>query len=516
MNPSQSAPIRFENVEVFPARRQLFVAGQAAALGARAFDLLLVLLENRERVLGKDELLARVWPDGVEENNLTVQISALRKLMGPEAIITVPGRGYQFALGGVPERPSPALADKPSIAVLPFTNMSGDAAQDYFADGVVEDITTALARLNMFFVIARNSSFVYKNRAVDIRQVGRELGVQYVLEGSVRKVGNGLRITGQLIETHSAHHVWADRFDGDVQDVFVLQDQITDNIVRALQPQVRRSEVQRVRGAPAPNPQAYDLCLQALPKLYPGAGKQALDEAMALAQRALRIDPQFARAKTLAATACMTRIFDGTGAASDIRSGLRYAEEALAITDDDPLVLSLSGLALGVLGFRALGLRLAGFRYAEALRAVERALSIGPNLMDVHYCAGTLKPFMGQGDAALAHFEQAMRISPLDPFMGNMLCGISGAHLVSGRYPEALAAAQTALQRSPKLALAHRLALVALGFLGRMDEAKRLVPGFMQLAPTFTVRKYLCVVPYQNADMRNQVAKIYRAVGVPR
>ncbi len=540
--------LRFGHFEVLPARRQVLVDGQPAALGSRAFDLLQVLIAHRDRVLGKDELMALVWPGMVvEENNLSVQISALRKLLGADAIATVFGRGYRFTLlvkPGLAEpmvpaaltasasastqvlqpmverpivvRPDSPPAQMPSIAVLPFTNMSGDPAQDYFADGMVEDITTALARLNVFFVIARNSSFVYKGRAVDIKQVGRELGVQYVLEGSVRRSGNRLRITAQLIEAANGRHVWAQRFDGALDDVFELQDQINASIVTALHPHVRRAELERSRTAPAPHPQAYDLCLQALPRLQPGLGKLALDEAMALAQRALQIDPMFGRAKALAATVCMARIFDGTGSARDIRSGLRYADEALATTHDDPLILSLAGLALGLLGFRAFGLRLTGFRYDEAEHAIQRALHIGPGLMDVQYCAGTLKPFLGQGDASLAHFEQAMRISPLDPYLGNILCGTSGAHLVCGRYAAALAAAQKAAAHSPNLVLAHRLAAVALGFLGRIDEAKLVARRFLALSPTFTVRKYVCVVPYRDAEMRNRVAKIYRAIGVPR
>ena len=526
MEISQIQRISFGHFEVLPAQRQILVAGQAAPLGARAFDLLMVLLAQPERVLGKDELMALVWPGVVvEENNLSVQISALRKLLGADAIATVTGRGYRFnlqtspsplAMHPVVERPETAPSYKPSIAVLPFTNMSGDPEQDYFADGMVEDITTALARLNVFFVIARNSSFVYKNLAVDIKQVGRELGVEYVLEGSVRKSGKRLRITGQLIEAANARHVWAERFDCELEDVFDVQDRITTHIVMALQPNMRRAEVERSRKAAAPNPQAYDLCLRALPKLQPGAGKLALDEAMVLAQRALQIDPKFGRARALAATVCMARIFDGTGSARDIKAGLRYADEALASADGDPLILSFGGLALGLLGFRAFGLRMLGFRYDEAERAIQRALSFGPSLLDVQYCAGTLKPFLGQGDDSLAHFEQAIRISPLDPSMGNILSGISGAHLVSGRYPEALAAAQKAMQHSPNLVLAHRLATVALGFMGRMNEATVAARRFLELSPTFTVRKYLCVVPYRDADMRNRVAKIYRAVGVPR
>jgi TolB-like protein len=237
---------RFEHFELVPALRQVRVNGQVVPLGGRAYDLLLVLVEHRDRVVGKDELLTRVWPGQVvEENNLTVQIAALRKAIGSEAIATVSGRGYRFAAREVPEtstaaasparisadaleRHTLALPNVPSIAVLPFDNLSGDPSQDYFADGMVEDLITALARMKAFFVIARNSSFVYKVRAVDIKTVGRELGVRYVLEGSVRKAGGRLRITGQLIDASDGHHVWAERFDGGQDDIFALQDQITD------------------------------------------------------------------------------------------------------------------------------------------------------------------------------------------------------------------------------------------------------------------------------------------------
>ena len=529
-----SVEYRFGRFTVLAGQRQLQVDGQAAALGSRAFDLLLVLIAQQHRVVGHDELLAQVWPGlVVEENNLSVQISTLRKLLGPEAIVNLPGRGYRFTLqaASAPSLPTRAALpaesvassviaqaspDRPSIAVLPFNNLSGDPGQDYFADGIVEDITTALARLNVFFVIARNSSFVYKGRAVDIQQVGRDLGVQYVLEGSVQKSGKRLRITGQLIEAVTARHVWAERFEGELADVFELQDQISAGIVTALHPHVRRAEVERLKSKNLPNPQAYDLCLQAIPKVQSGSHAPTMNEAMALARRAIAIDPHFARAKMLVATICMARIFDGSGSASDIRAGLRFADEALAADDNDPLILSFAGLALGVLGFRAFGLRLTGFRYDEAERAIQKALKIAPGLMDVQYCAGTLSPVLGQGDAARAHFEQAMRISPLDPAMGLMHCGISGAHLVDGRYAECLAAAQKAMTYSPSPVLAHRLAVVALGYLGRWNEARVEAKRFMELAPRFTVRKYLCVVPYRDALRRHEVAKIYRAAGVPR
>jgi adenylate cyclase len=266
-------------------------------------------------------------------------------------------------------RPPPPVPDLASLAVLPFTNMSGDPEQDYFADGMVEDIITALARMGMFFVVARNSSFVYKGRAVDIKQVGRELGVRYVLEGSVRKSGNRVRITGQLIEAENGRHVWADRFEGNLEDVFELQDRITESIVSAIQPSMLRAEMERARVKPTSNLQAYDLLLRALPGLMPDSTRAGLDEARSFIRRAMEMDPRFALAKAAGAFECVRRLIDGHGDAEDVKAGLRYADEALAEGNDDPTTLSYAGLALGSLGYRALGVRVLGFPSASASAA---------------------------------------------------------------------------------------------------------------------------------------------------
>ena len=313
------------------------------------------------------------------------------------------------------DRGDQSPAESPSIAVLPFTNMSDDPAQDYFADGMVEEITTALARMRWLFVIARNSSFVYKGRAVDIKQVGRELGVRYVLEGSVRRAGHRIRIMAQLIEADNGHHVWAERFEGAIDDVFELQDQITENIVCAIEPNLRRAEMERVRVKPTSNLDAYDLLLRALPGLMPGVPRSGRDESLSFIRRALEKDPRYSLAKALGAFAYQQRILDGTGSADDIRMGLRYANEALSERGDDPSVLSYAGATVGTLGYRKFGMRLLGFRYDEAERAVERALSLSPNLLWVQFCAGNLRNCLGDGDRALSHFQHAMRLSPLDP-----------------------------------------------------------------------------------------------------
>jgi adenylate cyclase len=440
----------------------------------------------------------------------------VKNIPHPVRAFAVRADGSATAPAAASTRATPSLPDRPSLAVLPFSNMSGDPEQEYFADGMVEDIITALARMGAFFVIARNSSFVYKGKAVDIKQVGRELGVRYVLEGSVRKAGNRIRITGQLIEAENGHHIWADRFEGTLEDVFDLQDRITESIVLAIEPSMRRAELERARIKPAANLQAYDLLLRALPGLSPGSTKAGKDETSSFIRRALEMDPHYALAKAVGAFACLQRLMDGYGDAEDVKAGLRYADEALSEKSDDPTTLSFAGLALGSLGYRALGFRVLGFRYDEAERAIDRALSLSPNLLMVQFCAGMIRSFVGKGDAALGHFERAMRISPLDPGLGAFIVGTGLAHLVCGRYDEALAAAQRAIQENPNFASSHRLMLMVLGYLGRIEEAKLSAQRMLELAPDFTVSRYLSVSPFKDSEVRKRGAEIYLAAGIPK
>ena len=411
---------------------------------------------------------------------------------------------------------SPALPDLPVLAVLPFSNLSGDPQQDYFADGMVEDIITALARMRWLIVIARSSTFVYKDKAVDIKRVGRELGARYVLEGSVRRSGDRVRITGQLIEAENGRHVWAERFEGGLDDVFELQDRIGDSIVSAIEPSVRRAEIERVRVKPTSNLQAYDLVLRALPGLQPRSSKAERDEALTLLRHALDKDPRYTLAKAMAAFACTLRIVDGHGSAEDAKAGLRYAEEALAERNDDAIVLSYAGSALGSLGYRGLGIALLGFRYDEAERAMEQALGLCPNLLSVQFCAGNIRNILGDGDRALGHFDRVMRISPLDPATGGFIACTGAAHLVAGRYECAVKASRRALQDVPNLALAHVVLLSALRRMGRADDAKLAAQRLLELAPRFTVSRYQRLSPVRDAKFRRRNAEIFRAAGIPR
>ena len=311
----------FEEYAFDTDRRELHRGADVVAVTPQVFDLLDYLIRNRERVVSKDDLINAIWNGrSVSDAALTTRLNAARTAIGDSGeeqrlIKTLPRKGFRF-VGPVreaqgpagaatadnpiePPRPALTLPDKPSIAILPFTNLSSDPEQDYFADGMVEDIITALSRFKALFVIARNSSFTYKGRAVDVKQVGRELGVRYVLEGSVRKAANRVRITGQLVDTATGAHLWADRFDGGLGDIFDLQDQVTESVVGAIAPAVEKAEIERAKRKPTESLDAYALYLRGLASYYQFGSRQANDEALRLFNSAIELDPDFASAYAL-------------------------------------------------------------------------------------------------------------------------------------------------------------------------------------------------------------------------
>lgn len=512
--------------ELDARRRTLVTAGEQVTLGARAFDLLLCLIEHRDRVVTKDELLELVWPGlVVEENNLTVQVSAVRKILGAEAVVTVSGRGYRFAMAvtevdtetagaqfSAPSLPpvfamaaTLALPDKPSLAVLPFTNMSGDATQDYFVDGVVDDIISALSRVRAFFVIARTSSFTYKGRSVDIKQVGRELGVRYVLEGSFRKAGNRVRITGELIEVESGRHMWTDRFEGSLDDIFEFQDRIAEGVVGAIEPTLRLAEVERARTKPTTNLSAYDLCLRALPNLFSASTKPANDEAIALLNRAIEVEPGYSYAKAACSFAYLVRKGQYWISEVEIPKGLKLAREAIADHRDDP----------GTLTYAAHSLAYLGFEFEEAVRGIDRALALNPNSTKTLLTAGWIRCYVGDGTIAIEHFQHALRLNPLDPELGLIFSGLSVAYGIAERYEEALVHALKSLQESPTLVPAYLNIVTSLVHLDRIDEAKIAAQRMMKLAPGMTLAQRRKQPLFRDQVYRERTIDALRIAGVP-
>lgn len=515
--------LRFARFEVDAARRQLRMDGMPVNLGARAFDVLLALARRSDRVASKAELLDAAWPGlAVEENNLKVQIVTLRKVLGAGAIGTVSGRGYQLTAGPLLPAPLAALMSttstvvpRPRIAVMPFANMSDDPMQEYFADGMVDDIITALACTGVVDVIARNSSFAFKGRAVDIRQVGSELGARYILEGGVRKAGGRLRINVQLLDASHGGHLWAERFDGAMEDVFDLQDRIGEQVVSAVGLRVFHAESQRARRKPTRDLQAYDLKMRAGPKMDPGASPAERDEARALLLQALERDPAYTLVKATLANLHMQRLSDGLGDLQDVRLGLRLAEEALADHRDEPYTLGLAGVAVALLGIRVLGITVVGFRYEEGRAAVERALAMTPNLPMLHACAGMVRLCLGEAEAAIEYLERARRLHPIGFGTGTYSAGIAHAQFLAGRHAQALVEAERAIGESPGNTLAHRTRIVALGALSRPAEARQATQQLMALAPQFTVARFVAVTPMRDAGHRRHLASLFKRAGVP-
>src|SRR6266481_6272628 len=470
----------------------LFRGTEPIVLGQRAVALLRLLLERAGAPVSKDAVIKAAWPGlAIEDSNLTVQIAALRRVFEEGAaaanwIETLPRRGYRYvgpvvATGNLPAEANPqtslalALPDKPSIAVLPFQNMSGDPEQDYFADGMVEDIITGLSRSRSLFVIARNSSFTYKGKAVDIKRVGRELGVRYVLEGSVRKAGNRVRITGQLVDAATGNHIWADRYDSTLEDIFDLQDRVTMSAIGAIAPHLERAEIARAQRKPTQSLQAYDYYLRALANTYRYT-REANIEALKLTQTASNLDPDFAAAFALGADCLSQRWLLGwsSGGAEDKTEARRLARRALELDKDDPTVLAAAGEVLGLF----LG------EVEEGAALLARAISLDPNLAIARYWNGYVQLCLGDGDAAIEQFQIGLRLSPLDPLIFAAQNGMAAAHFLAGRYEDGLLWAKIAVQQNPDYVGGHRILMSCHAMAGRVEEARQAWAVARQIDPT--------------------------------
>jgi TolB-like protein/class 3 adenylate cyclase len=391
--------------------------------------------------------------------------------------IATPVRVYRIGGQNRPARPALVLPDRPSIAVLPFQNMSGDVEQDYFADGIVEDVITALSRMRWLFVIARNSSFAYKGRAVDIKQVGRELGVRYVLEGSVRKSGNRVRITGQLIDTSTAAHLWADRFDGQLEDVFELQDRITGSVVGAIAPKLEEAELERSRRKPTENLDAYDHYLRGMANVHLWTLEGNRD-ALAHFYKAIDLDPKFATAYGMAARCYSQRKAMGwvIDAAHDIAETARLAKRAVELGPDDALALSASGIALAfVVG-----------NYAEGDALTDLALTHNRNLAWAWLFGGWTKLWVGEFETGIERVRHAMRLSPNDPQIFIMQDAMVAAEFCLGRYAEALQWAAKALRGRP-LPLTEYFAVSSSAHVGRLEEARERMNQILRTNPALRI-----------------------------
>jgi len=454
-------------------------------------------------------LLARVWPGlVVEESNLHTQVSALRKALGGDgaAIVTVPGRGYRFA--GTIERldtgkPIPQAVpatgrDRSSIAVLPFQNLSGDPEQGYFADGMAEELITALSRMRFLFVIARNSSFQFRDRDADVASVASALGVRYVVGGSVRRALNRVRIACHLTDATTGTEIWSDRFDGTTEDVFELQDRVTASIVGAIEPKLRGAEVARARAKPTADLNAYDHYLRALGYLSPRTA-QNYEQALAELHAALGLDGDFALALALAAHCRYVRVIQGWAGIGEgeLEAMVELAEAALARGGEDPTVLTFAAFVLGWCGK---GL-------PAALQLVERAHRLNPGSAYGLYVEGWLRMQAGHADEAIELFGSSIVLSPLDQLSAAAAMAASGqAHLMAGREDEAVRWGERAVREAPDSAYAHRVLAAALALAGREEQAAAAGRALLALEPGFTVEKFLANVPLRDTPALQRMA----------
>jgi len=400
-------------------------------------------------------------------------------------------------LAGSDGSPAPAdfhpvpMLDRPSIAVLPFTNMSKDPEQEYFADGVVEDIIAALSRFRSFFVIARNSTFVYKDRAVRVQQIGRELGVRYVLEGSVRRSGRRVRITAQLVDALTGVHLWAEHYDGVIEDVFDLQDLITASVVGAIQPSIRAAEIERARRKRPESLDAYDLVMQALPSVW-SLEYDANREATRLLEKALRLDPTYPMALSLAAWCRGQRVVYNwsTNIAEDKRETLRQAQVATALAPDDPFILTVLAAALTLT-----------HEHQRAIAMLDRALALDPNSAWGWNRSGWLHNYQNDPEVAIQHFERSLRLSPFDPMAFNCDMGIGCAHFIAKRYEQAAVWQEKALMAKPTAAWIHRTLAPAYALAGDMEKARESVAELLKTYPEIAISDVLKAMAFSKEVM---------------
>src|SRR5262245_4363476 len=509
-------------------RRELRRGGQLRAVEPKVLDLLLHLIHNRGRVVSRDDLIAHVWNGRiVSESSLASCISAARTAIGDTGdaqrlIKTLPRKGILF-VGRVQEErqgvaktagalaredgspTTPARTELPSIAILPFTNMGGDPEQDYFADGVADEIITALTRCPWLLVIARNSSFSYKGRTMDVRQIGRDLGARYVLEGSVRQSSKRLRFTAQLVDASSGAHIWADRFEGKTGDVFGLQDRITERVVAAIEPKVQFAEITRVKQKPVADLDAYDLCLRAL-QLEHEFTEQSLAAALQYLRQAIAIEPSYAPALALAAYCCVERRVQGWAEDPEREApeGLAWATRAVDLAGDDANVLWMSAYAGRSLGMdRDL-----------ATRLLDRSISMNANSAMALTVAAINKALF-QPEETLLLLDRAERLNPRDPraWVGEWARAL--AYFVLERYADAASWAKSSLARNRRTGRAWRLLVASYGHLGDSEQAAAAMRQLAEVEPGLTISGVRRVCAHWPANVWGRYSEGLRLAGLP-
>jgi TolB-like protein/tetratricopeptide (TPR) repeat protein len=509
----------FDEYALDTERRELRRNGDLVAIEPQVFDLLVHLIRYRDHVVSKEDLLASVWGRrAISESALFNRINAARNAVGDSGeqqrlIKTLPRRGLRF-VGAVREdlgssgpgsdKIQHEPSNKPAIAVLPFENLSGDPGQDYFTDGIVEDLTTALSRNRGFLVIARNSSFTYKEAPVDTKRVARELGVRYLLEGSVRKSGNRVRVAGQLIEAESGWHLWADKFDGDMTEIFELQDQIVTRVVGAIAPHLEKAEIDRVKRVATGDPAAYDLYLQGLDH-WNRWTREGNAEALKLFYAAMEKDRDFSTPYGLAASCYLLAKASDWRSHFDEKEISLVVERAADIGTNDPVALCWAGHAHAYF-----------FKDVDrALLLIDRALELDENLAIAWQRSGWVRGYAGEPDHAIESLNKAIRLNPLDPRVFLTQSAMAFAHFIAGRDDEAANWAALGLRIKPNWLPALRVAVASNAMRGNSGETDRLLKLYLRIDPDVTITKVCGFYPLRRAADRQRLILAMRTAGMP-
>jgi TolB-like protein len=504
--------------------RSLARAGSDLSLRPQAMEVLCYLASNPGRPVSKEELFEEIWPGiSVTDDSLVQCIRDIRRVLEDDdhrIVKTVPRRGYLFVgappqdQGGAQDPPAAStgtgresgslpLPDRPSIAVLPFANMSGDPDQEYFADGMSEDLITGLSRIRWLFVIARNSSFVYKARAVDVKQVSRELGVRYVLEGSVRRAGKQLRISAQLIDATSGGHHWAEKYDRELGDIFAVQDEITRSVAAAIEPHLLAAEGVRALSRSSEDLGAWDLVARAKARSW-RLTRADYEAAIESLEQVVAAYPDYAPAQSLLGFCLVFAAHMGwIDRERGLLPGRRYGNRAIALDERDPW----GHIALGVCAMLER-------RTEESLAALHRALTLNPNSAAAHAHLSRSFAFAGRDREAIEHGEQAIRLSPLDPEMALFLGGFAIAHFSAGRYTQAADYATQAARRRPGFHGVLRTRCASLAEAGQIDEARSSLAALLREQPELSIEWIRANVPYQTPALMEHYLAALRKAGL--